>query len=390
MTLALGIISGTSADGIDAALLELGGDAPDGLEWRLVLHRTLAHPAGIRDRILEATRSGTPAGLTDLHAELGEAFAAAALALLDEADIEAAEVEVIGSHGQTLWHRPPTAERRGATLQLGDPATIAALTGVPVVADFRTADMAAGGHGAPLVPWADRVLLAHPDRSRVLLNVGGMANLTWLPPRGDAELPVAFDTGPGNVLLDAAAVSATAGTARCDTNGEFARAGAVDEALLERLLADPFFAERPPRSTGRERFGPVLVEALAAERGLERGVAAGWPDLLATLVELTARSVTDAIHGWVAPRAVDEVVVTGGGAHNPALMDAFARALDPAPVRSGPEALGPLADAREAMAFALLGWAHLRGIPGNVPSVTGASEPRLLGSLTPAPGRTSR
>lgn len=389
MTLVLGLISGTSADGVDAALLEVDGDPPDGVSWRLVAHETVPHEEPLRARIVAATRGGSAEELCALHAELGQVFARAARGLLERAGVPAAAVAAVGSHGQTLWHRPPVRGERGATLQLGDPATIAAITGVPVVSDFRAADMAAGGHGAPLVPWPDRVLLAADDRPQTLLNVGGMANLTWVPARGRPEPPVAFDTGPGNVLLDAAAALATGGTARCDEGGALSSRGTPDPALLERLLTDPFYQEAPPRSTGRERFGPGLVEALARERGLLAASApgddGGWADLLATLTELTARSVADAVRRWVAPRDPGEVVVTGGGARNPALVAALARALAPTSVVAGPGALGALSGAREAAAFALLAWAHLRGIAGNVPSVTGADGPRVLGSLTPAP-----
>jgi anhydro-N-acetylmuramic acid kinase len=386
MTLVLGLISGTSADGVDAALLEVDGEPPDGVDWSLVAHRTVPHADALRERILEGIRHGSAESLCALHAELGEVFGRAARDLLDAAGVPEGSVEAIGSHGQTLWHLPPTAAARGATLQLGDPATIAAVTGVPVVSDFRAADVAAGGHGAPLVPWPDRVLLARPDRERTLLNVGGMANLTWVPRRGSTEPPLAFDTGPGNVLLDAAAALATGGRARCDLDGVLAREGAVDQALLSRLLEDPFFDEPPPRSTGREHFGPQRVEALARERGLAEGDG-GWRDLLATFTALSARSVADAVSRWLGGRQPGQVVVTGGGARNPTLVAALADALAPHEVVAGPDVLGPLADGREAAAFALLAWAHLRGVPGNVPSVTGAAGLRVLGSLTPAPGR---
>jgi anhydro-N-acetylmuramic acid kinase len=229
------------------------------------------------------------------------------------------------------------------------------------------------------------VLLASPDGPRTVLNVGGMANLTWLPARGAPGEVVAFDTGPGNVLLDAAATLASGGGSRCDEGGALAAAGRVDPTLLARLRNDPFFREPPPRSTGRERFGPSLVQALARERGLEPGGGAGWPDLLATLTELTAVTVAEAIERWVRPRDPGEIVVTGGGARNPSLVRALAGAAARVPVVSGEARLGPLSAAREAAAFALLAWAHLRGIPGNVPSVTGALGPRVLGSLTPAP-----
>lgn len=385
----VGLMSGTSVDGIDAALLAVDGTPPDAVRWRLEAFRSVPFPTARRARILAALTCGTPATLADLHADLGEWFAEAVRALLHEAGLEAGDVTAVGSHGQTIWHRPPEGDHRGATLQLGDAATLAARTGIDVVADFRSADVAAGGQGAPLVPWPDRVLLAAPDRARVVLNVGGIANLTWLPARGSDAPVVAFDTGPGNVLLDVAADRASGGRERFDRDGRRAAAGAIDAHLLDELLADPYYALEPPRSTGRERFGPALVEALAERRGLVVGESPGWNDLLATLTELTATTVADAVARWVAPRPVDEVVVAGGGARNPTLVAGLERALRrrglEAPVRTGAAALGLDPDAREAAAFALLAWAHGEGHPGNLPEVTGAAGPRVLGSLTPAP-----
>ena len=386
MSIALGLMSGTSADGVDAALIEVRGEAPDELTWSLVAHSCEPHPPALRVRIHDAAAAGSSEELCTLHAELGDAFAEAALRLMARADVAASAVEVVGSHGQTFWHRPPAGVTGGATLQLGDAARLAARTGIDVVSDFRSADVAAGGHGAPLVPWPDQTLFALPDRARVLLNVGGMANLTWVPPRGGSEAPLAFDTGPGNAWLDTTAALATQGERSCDLDGRLAAAGRADPELLAVLLRDAFFETPPPRSTGREHFGAGAVEALARERRLVPGRPdEGWPDLLATLTALTARTAADAIRLWVAPRPIAEVVVTGGGAHNPTLMAALAGALAPMPVAAGPSVLGPAADAREAIAFALLGWAHLRGLPGNVPSVTGAEGPRVLGSFTPAP-----
>jgi anhydro-N-acetylmuramic acid kinase len=297
-------------------------------------------------------------------------------------------VGAVGSHGQTVWHRPPSAERRGATLQLGDPATIAERTGRPVVSDFRTRDMAAGGQGAPLVPWVDRLLFSAPGGPRALQNIGGIANVTRVPPKGSAGPVFAFDTGPGNALIDAAVELATDGRLTFDRDGRLAARGEVDGELLAELLRHPYFAAEPPKSTGREEFGRPfvarLVEAIQPEGDRD------WLDLVATLTELTARSIADAYGRWVIPRGVDEVVVTGGGARNPTLMGRLRALLEPLPVVDA-SALGIDPDAKEAVAFALLAWAHLRGIPANVPEATGAAGPRVLGSLTPgaaAPART--
>jgi anhydro-N-acetylmuramic acid kinase len=405
----VGLMSGTSCDGVDAALVEVdelphAGDrsparAPATATAAGVRGRVRAfvhHPyhEGLRSELLAALREGGPETLAELHLAVATAFATATRALLHESGIEAAAVAALGSHGHTFWHRPPTPRRRGVSLQLGDAATLAAETGIPVVSDFRSADLAAGGHGAPLVPFADRHLLSHPEEARILLNVGGMANLTWLPPAGDAEAPVAFDTGPGNVLLDLAAGAATGGRLRCDVDGALAGGGTVDAPLLARLLGDPWFQHPPPRSTGREHFGASLFESIAAERGLadrpgDAEPGREWRDLLATLTALTAVSVADAVARWVRPRPVARLVVSGGGARNPVLVEALRDALEEAgtrvPVETGPAALGMDPDAREAAAFALLAWAHLKGVPGNVPSCTGARGPRVLGSLTPAP-----
>jgi anhydro-N-acetylmuramic acid kinase len=386
----MGLMSGTSMDGIDVALLDLDGDVPDALDRTLLAFRSIAYGRERRERLRAAVDAGGAEALCALHADLGEWLGEAACIVLEEVGVSSREVAVVGSHGHTAWHRPPSGGRRGATLQLGDPATIAARTGVPVVSDFRSADVAAGGHGAPLVPWADRILFSVAGRARVLQNLGGVGNLTWLPPRGTSEPPVAFDTGPGNGLLDAAARQATGGASDMDADGVMAAAGLPDPGLLASLLAHPFLGQSPPRSTGREAFGPSLVATLAEEWGLRSGTRSPrWNDLLATLTEFTAHTIADAYRSWILPLRVDEVVLTGGGARNPELVKRIAAVLAPLPVLTGAEALGMDPDAREAAAFALLAWAHAKGHPANVPAVTGASGPRILGSWTPAPQRTT-
>jgi len=215
-----------------------------------------------------------------------------------------------------------------------------------------------------------------------------MGNVTWLPEKGSDEEPFAFDTGPGNVLLDAAARLASAGELDYDPQGTMAARGTVDPDLLSKLLSHPFLSQNPPRTTGREVFGPGQVELIADERSLRSGMdPEGWNDLLATLTEFTARSVSEAYRRWIVPKGVDEVVLTGGGARNPEMVRRLVAALHPIPVRTGSDALGMDPDAREAAAFAVLAWAHLRGVAGNVPSATGAVRSCVLGSLTPAPVR---
>ncbi len=375
----VGLMSGTSMDGIDAALLEIDGTPADA-EWSLLAFRSDPYADERRALIRQAVEGGTPELLCRLHAELGEWFGEATLILLGEAGVDAAEVALIGSHGHTIWHIPPNARRRGSTLQLGDASTLAELTGIDVVADFRTRDMAAGGQGAPLVPFADRILFAAPGKRRALQNIGGMGNVTWLPARGSSEPLLAFDTGPGNALLDLAAERATEGRQRSDLDGRIAASGRVDGVLLDRLMSDAFFNLEPPRSTGRERFGHGLIDGLVAN--LADTSERTWANLLATLTAFTARSIGDAYRRWVIPRGVDEVILTGGGARNPTLVQAIQAELGSIPV-ADEQALGMSPDAREAAAFAVLAWAHLLGAAASVPEATGADGPRVLGSFTP-------
>ena len=379
----LGLMSGTSLDGVDAAVLDVRGTAPETFSWRLLAFHSESYRPEERDSIRRAIEHGGAAELARLHAVLGERFARCALAGCARAGVDPGSVVAIGSHGQTVWHDPPSADSRGATLQLGDPSTIAELTGIPVVSDFRTRDVAAGGHGAPLVPWPDQLLFSDFDRPRALQNLGGMANLTWLPAASTREPVFAFDTGPGVALIDTASELATGGRRTFDLDGEMAAAGEVDTDLLARLMTHPFLRQPPPRSTGREVFGSTFVQELVRE--LEPRTPRAWTDLIATLTAFTAASIADAYRHWLPPRGVSEVLLAGGGALNPVLAEMIASELAPVPVRDLSEAgLDP--EAREAACFAVLAWAHVHGIPANAPGSTGASGPRVLGSLTP--GRT--
>ncbi len=377
------MMSGTSLDGVDAALLEVDGTTPGTFSWRLLGFHSESYLPEERDSIRRAIEGGGPAELARLHAVLGERFARCALAGCARAGVDPGSVAAIGSHGQTVWHDPPSGGARGATLQLGDPATIAEITGIPVVSDFRTRDVAAGGHGAPLVPWPDRLLFSAPARPRALQNLGGMANVTWLPAASGTEPVLAFDTGPGVALIDTAAELATGGRRTFDADGELAAAGRVDEDLLEQLLQHPFLRRRPPRSTGREVFGSAFVAGLIEDRAPRSH--RDWADLVATLTAFTAASVADAYRRWVLPRGVSEVLLAGGGALNPVLAGMIAERLAPVPVRDL-SVLGLDPEAREAACFAVLAWAHLHGLPANAPDSTGASGGRVLGSLTPGRG----
>lgn len=376
----VGLMSGTSLDGIDAALARFDGGLAD-LRWHLDAFVSLPYSPDIRRQIHDAIIRGGAAELCNLHVLLGEVLADSVVELCTRAGVALQEIAVVGSHGQTVWHVPPEQGRRGATLQLGCPATIAERTGVAVVSDFRARDMAAGGQGAPLVPFIDRVLFALPDRVRVLQNIGGMANLTRVPARGSDEPVIAFDTGPGNALIDGAVELATAGVETFDRDGIRGSAGRLDDALLRELLAHPFYAEDPPKSTGREVFGRPYVEAIVTRRAPSGEQE--WSDLVATLTALTARTITDAVRRWVLPRGADELIVTGGGARNPLLVRMLRESLAPLPVYTGEE-IGIDSDAKEALAFAALAWAHVKGIPGNVPDATGAARACVLGSYTPA------
>lgn len=377
----VGLMSGTSLDGIDAALVEIEEprDGDGRPEWRLVAFETVPYTTDRREEIHASILEGDPASLARLHARLGEWLAEAVLQLCRGAGVGLPAIDLIGSHGQTVWHQPPGEGGRGSTLQLGDAATLAERTGAAVVSDFRSRDVAAGGEGAPLVPWVDRLLFA-TDHVRVLQNIGGMANLSRVPIHGDDEPVIAFDTGPGNALIDTAVELATNGEEHYDRDGQWARRGTIDDPLLRELLDDPYFHRSPPKSTGRETFGRLYVQTLVGRQS-----PAGrddWADLIATLTAFTARSIAGAVARWADPGPGGEMVVTGGGARNGAMMDMLREALEPLPVRTG-QALGFDPEAKEALAFAVLAWAHATRRPANLPSVTGAAGPRILGSLTP-------
>jgi anhydro-N-acetylmuramic acid kinase len=378
--LIIGLMSGTSLDGVTAALVRIDGGSVAELSWRVEGWCTVSYGDERRHAIHEAIVSGSAASLCAINADLGEWLVEAARQVCNEGGTSLDEVDLIGSHGQTVWHIPPAEGKRGSTLQLGDVATIAERTGCPVVSDFRSRDMAAGGHGAPLVPWVDQALFSIPQHARALQNLGGIGNVSWVPARESDEGVFAFDTGPANALIDAAVHLATGGRMAYDEDGRLAARGEVDQALLSELLQHPFFALEPPRSTGRELFGlpfvQRLVDAVAPEGDQD------WLDIVATLTELTARSIADAYQRWVLPRGVREVVLTGGGARNVTLVKRLRALLDPLPVLQG-DVLGVDPEAKEALAFAVLAWAHVMGVPANAPGATGASGPRVLGSYTP-------
>lgn len=377
MSVYLGLMSGTSLDGVDAAAVRFEGEEERPSTAETVAFRSTSYEAAFRLRLERATRRADPAEVCALHAELGRRFGEAALRLMEAAGLGRGDVAAIGSHGQTLWHAPAggkgDGDPAGCTLQIGSAAEIAERTGVTVVSDFRSRDVAAGGQGAPLTPYFDALLLRSPDVSRGVLNLGGMANVTALPADRTETGPVAFDTGPGVALVDAA-VRALAGEPY-DREGRMAASGSVRTEALEPWLEDPFFRLPPPRSTGRERFGDERVA-----RWLDDHDDLPAEDLVATLVEVTARTVAEALD--LVPFEVEELVLSGGGARNPELVRRLRLRVAPVAVRDLSE-LGWDPDAREAVAFALLARQHRMGIPASAPWATGARGGRVLGSTTP-------
>jgi anhydro-N-acetylmuramic acid kinase len=376
----IGLMSGTSADGVDAALVEWPDDEAT-RPFRLLAFRRDAFPAPLQQRIHALAAGRIPPGetlreLASLDVELGERFAVSAAAVAVDADLPLGAVDAIASHGQTVAHHP---ERR-ATLQIGDPSLIAERTGCTTVADFRRRDMAAGGEGAPLAPFFHVAAFAEPGEGRGILNLGGIANLTWIPRGAKAEDVVAFDVGPANALVDGVVQVLSAGRERMDRDGLRARRGRADPALLERLLDEDFLRRPPPKSTGRERYGAAEAEALARDW---RAGGRQTDDLVATLVAFTARAVQRACRDLLGGEAlVERLLVGGGGAENPAVMEALAAVLPGVPVEPF-DAAGVPARAAEAMAFALLGRNAMLGIPNHLPRCTGASRAAVLGEIVP-------
>jgi anhydro-N-acetylmuramic acid kinase len=408
----IGLLSGTSADGIDAALCKIDG-APPNLTLRLVRAQTIAYDAQLRERILAAMRRGS-AGTDEvcqLNFAIGEAFAQAALAVA-----QGEPVDLIGSHGQTVWHQVEADGRVSATLQIGEPAVIAERTGATVISSFRARDVAAGGQGAPLVGYLDWLLLRHPTDWRAVQNIGGIGNVTFLPPtsssinltpheshlttsrtplrkrRGDGgevnpALQVAaisdvylsaFDTGPGNALIDSAMTIITCGAARYDDGGRFAAQGEIDSAWLDALMQHPYFQQPPPKTTGRELFGTDYAEQLVHD-GRTRGLTDA--DIVANITALTAHSIAAACRDF-APAPVTECILAGGGRHNATLVRMLEQQLAPARV-SRSEDHGIDGDFKEALLFALLAYETWHNRPGCLPEQTGARHASVLGSITP-------
>jgi anhydro-N-acetylmuramic acid kinase len=385
--LVIGLSSGTSCDGIDAALVSIRGHEDD-VRVELLSFVCVPFEPSLRGRIASSPSSDAPE-LARLNFDVGEAFAAAALELATGSGRSISDLHLIGSHGQTVYHDPPSGRRSGATLQMGEADVIARRTGVPTVADFRTADVAAGGSGAPLVPFVDWLLFRKAAEAQVFLNVGGIANLTYVTERFENVL--AFDTGPGNALVDEIIRTSTGRADAIDDGGRLAMGGTVDSRAVDAFLTHPYFAAAPPKSTGKETFGREATGRLAelVHPGSDIGVLDndGLSDLLATAVSVTARSVQGAFAFLPKDPAPTRVVVSGGGMRNRALMTELARLLEPCPVLAldDPDMDAGLRmdpDAKEALAFAVLADRAVAGKPGNVPAATGASGRVVLGKIS--------
>lgn len=373
--LVVGLMSGTSVDGIDAALVQVAGSRR-ATAATLVAFQTVPFAPGLRERVLAVSHGdGNAETVSRLNVALGAAFADAARGVADAARVDPGNIDLVASHGQTISHTP--ADAQAATLQIGEAAVIAERLGAPVISDFRVADVAAGGQGAPLVPYADWCLLTHAAKTRAIQNIGGIGNVTYLPADAAPDQVSGFDTGPGNMLIDLSVAWATDGQQLFDKDGRIGAQGRPHPALLSYLLAHPFLQEPPPRSAGREQFGELFWREVLHRSHSLRLLPA---DVVATVTAFTAASIADAYQRFL-PSAPDQVIVGGGGARNPALMAMLQERLAPLPLLTH-EDVGIDGDAKEAIAFAVLANETMLGNPANLPSVTGASRPVILGKLT--------
>ncbi len=380
--LLVGLMAGTSLDGVDAALVRVTGP-PTAPLVRLLEFVSVPYPTVVRHRVLCAA-AGQPVSageISQLNFLLGEIFADAAIEVCRKAEIAPARLAGIGSHGQTIFHQGQATldagRRIASTLQIAEPAVIAERAGAPVVADFRTADMAAGGQGAPLVPLLDYMLLRDAKQGTVALNIGGIANVTVIPAGARPDGVYGFDTGPGNMIMDGLVRTFTHGRRHYDSEGRMAARGKVLDNLLAQMLRFPFFRKQPPKSAGREQFGEEFVQRffLSVLSGVRP------EDLLRTATELTARTIADALRRFVFPRAgVGRLIASGGGAHNTLLIKRIGELLPEASVLSSDE-FGLPVDAKEAIAFAILADRTLHNLSGNLPAVTGARRAVVLGNV---------
>jgi anhydro-N-acetylmuramic acid kinase len=366
-------MSGTSADGVDVALCEITRQPPK-LQAQVLDAKTVPYDAPLRNRILQAVQAET--GHVHLIAQLNFDLAAHFAAIIKQAGYEA---DLIGSHGQTVWHNVAESGEVTATLQIGSGSVLAEQTGITVINNFRERDVAAGGQGAPLTAYVDYLLLRHETAWRAIQNIGGMGNVTFLPPLSDnhSEL-IAFDTGVGNALIDAAVTHLTDGNLTYDKDGQMAFAGHVANSWLEELLDHPYYQRKPPKTTGRELFGTEMALKLVAE-----GQAQGYrhEDIVATLTALTSVSIAQAYRDF-APKNLSEIIIGGGGASNPALMEMLRNQVQPIPVLTH-EAVGLSSDFKEALVFAVLAYETWHNRTSTLPAQTGANHATVLGQITP-------
>lgn len=398
----IGLMSGTSIDGIDACLAEISGSGIY-TKIKILAFETYPYNEPVREAIVESCNPETSSvdRICQLNFYLGKLFAEAAKSIANKVPIPIAEIDLIGSHGQTIYHLPnPIVQQDSnksltnlsqplfcdaqyfcSTLQIGEPSVIAQETGITTVADFRSRDMAAGGQGAPLIPYVDFVLFRDKEKGRALQNIGGIANVTFLPPRCTPDDVIAFDTGPGNMLIDCLMERITNNTSHFDEGGKFAAKGKVNDTLLATLLTHSYISKQPPKTTGREEFGKYFADKLykdALSLGIEN------TDIVTTVTAFTAHTIAASYRQWILSQYnLSEVILSGGGSHNTTLIKFLTQYLDPSIKIHTTDTFGISPDAKEALAFAILANETVSGNPNNIPNATGAKETVVMGKIVP-------
>ncbi|MCP4266827.1 MAG: anhydro-N-acetylmuramic acid kinase [Candidatus Brocadiaceae bacterium] len=381
----IGLMSGTSCDGIDACLVNIAGN---GLSTKvdLIGFETYPYKEEIRKLIIETSQetTGTVSKICQLNFTLGKLFADAARQIAEKLSVPLSGIDIVGSHGQTIYHisslKENTDKEVRSTLQIGEPSVIAQETGVTTVADFRTRDIAAGGEGAPLVPYADFILFGREGINRAIQNIGGISNVTFLSDNGDIDKIIAFDNGPGNMIIDRFAEIVTNGRLKYDKDGELASKGKLNKDLLVRLCAHPYLSKPPPKSTGREDFGIHFSDELFKELRQDN---IGVFNTIKTITAFTAKSISDSYKKFILPsNKIEEVIISGGGASNPVLFQYLKNYLRDISISKADD-FGIPSEAKEAVAFAILANETICGNPANIPSATGARESVILGKIIP-------